>query len=78
MTGRSIARRTRSGTFVGPGIWRNGRPLVTGSSFRSVWTWATALAIGDGPIERVLRRAEVGADWLEDDLLDVGRMLERA
>src|SRR5215217_6369991 len=28
MTGRSIARSTRSGTFVGPGIWRNGRPLT--------------------------------------------------
>src|SRR5712691_9032093 len=28
MTARSIARSTRSGTLVGPGIWRNGRPLT--------------------------------------------------
>src|SRR5919108_1906578 len=27
-TGRSIARKIRSGTFVGPGICRNGRPLT--------------------------------------------------
>src|SRR5262249_37703500 len=29
MTGRSIARKTRSGMFVGPGICRKGRPLIT-------------------------------------------------
>src|SRR3954454_6308348 len=35
MTGRSIARRIRSGTFVGPGIWRNGRPLTLSPRYLS-------------------------------------------
>src|SRR6202011_2080476 len=30
MVGRSMARRTRSGTLVGPGIWRKWRPLLGG------------------------------------------------
>src|SRR3990172_718856 len=30
MVGKSMARRTRSGTLVGPGIWRKWRPAVRG------------------------------------------------
>src|SRR5262245_32045794 len=33
MVGMSIARRTRSGTGVGPGIWRKWRPAVRAEFF---------------------------------------------
>src|SRR3989304_3666244 len=51
-----MARTTRSGTRVGPGIWRNGRPGIE----RSLW-WRPGGVAGRAGVQRTLYPSTSGS-----------------